>query len=224
MPDSKGKFVCDDYVAEWLIENVTTPVNVTATQVYKDQVLVAYTEFMDPGVYLEGYTLKPQLRFTSGDIKGYIEGDSVPFMAVFNKNQLGGASTINVSIGVDFIDYNSPIMPTYGIDFLTQYWLNPPASPFNTYPNSSAPFQADPGHGTVTNQHRSANIYDEGGKQVVQVWNFTLNFAPGVTAAKVRFGAHLALTDIPNGKLGAAYYPGSALHVRIVNVENGDAG
>ncbi|HIH02049.1 TPA: hypothetical protein HA259_08315, partial [Thermoplasmata archaeon] len=220
-PDVYGKFVFDQYVAEW-VGDTSTPVNVTATQVFLGQEYVAYTEFYDPAAYIEGYTLKPVMRFTTGDIKGYNEGDAVPMMVVLNRNQLGGGEEVTVFIGVDYRDVNSPTRPVYGIDYLTQPWGTWPKSPYNNHPSSPAPFVPKSGDGTISSQGYVETILDEGVHQEIQVWRFTFHFGTGVTTAQVWFGAHLALTEnlgIPSiEKLGASFYPGSALHVRLVEL------
>ena len=217
-PDLYGRFVCNDYVAEELSYNPQLPVNVTATQTVDGMELVAFTQFMDPAAYIEGWTLRPHAKFTTGDVKGYLEGDSVPMIVVLNKRQLGYPDEVTVAIGVDFIDTTPLHIPTYGIDFLTQYWDPTPSPPFNTYTNSSMPFFVDPSQGTITSQQRLPNIYDEGKHLTVQVWEFTMSFAAGARSAVVRYGAHLAITDLLAEKPGASYYPGESLHVRIVEL------
>ncbi|MDD1749955.1 MAG: hypothetical protein LUO89_08770, partial [Methanothrix sp.] len=222
-PDLYGRFVCNDYVAE-LVKDYSTPVTVTATQVLDSGNNVATTQFYDPAAYIEGWTLMPHQRWTTGDIKGYNEGDSVPMIVVINKKQLHGSDVVTMSIGVDM--FNKTPSMAYGIDYLTQYWTDPPVAPFNTYTNSSAPFFVDPLEGTLSNVHRDPNVYDEGRKLTEQVWSFTFTFASGATKATVRFGAHLAVTDLANDIRGASFWPGESLHVRIVamspDVNNGN--
>src|SRR3989339_215970 len=158
-PMIDGSFVFDGYQAEW-VANPDLAVNVTVTQVLATGDLVATTQFWDPGAFIEGWTLAPHLRWTHGDIKGYNEGDSVPFSVVLSSQHLGAIDEITVEIGFDFIDVNSPTNPTYGIDFLTQYWPDSPEAPFNGYTNSSMPFWIDPSEGTVTYQERMMNEAD----------------------------------------------------------------
>ncbi|UCE80394.1 MAG: DUF11 domain-containing protein, partial [Methanobacteriota archaeon] len=225
-PDFYGRFVCDDYVAEWVTNNES--VKVTVTQVLASETLVATTEFYDPAAYIEGFTLKPVQRYTTGDIKGYNENDAVPMIVVLNKNQLGGVDTVTVKIGVDYADLNSPTQPIYGIDYLTEPWYdspNPaehfPHSPYNNHDSSAEPFVPQPGDGTISSQGSEGIEYDEGTHQEIEVWSFTFHFASGVTTAVVEFGAHLALSDDiggPSERLGASFYPGSALHVRLVEL------
>ncbi|MCU0852877.1 MAG: hypothetical protein MUC90_06485, partial [Thermoplasmata archaeon] len=214
MVDLYGRFAFDGYVSESLI-HWETPVTVTATQYFNEEVLTATTWFQDPAAYLQGYTINPVERWTTGDIKGYNEGDSVPFQAVLNKAQLG-VDTVSMTIGVDYQDLN-PTEPPYGVDYLTQYWLDPPLPPYNTYPASSEPFGVLASEGTITYQEQLPDQIDEGTNQIIQVWTFTFTFAPTAKVAHIMFGAHMALTTGPH-HLGASYYPGSSLHVRIVEM------
>ncbi|MEM3039127.1 MAG: hypothetical protein QXE45_07030, partial [Thermoplasmata archaeon] len=154
-----------------------------------------------------------------GDIKGYNEGDSVPSMVEVGKPS--GTDTVTVSIGLDFIDKTKGY-DIYGFDYLTIYHDEPPESPFNIFPNSTTPFWVSPSEGTILSQSRMPNGYDSGGKQVIQIWNFTFQFAPGVETAHIRFGAHLALTNFAQQYWGASYYPGSNLHIRIVSISPPD--
>ena len=223
-PDMYGRFVCTDYVAE-VVNSYNISVTVTATQVLQGGNRVATTNFWDPAAYIEGWTLMPHAKFTTGDVKGYNEGDSVPMIVVLSKKQLH-ANAVTMSIGVDFIDTTPLHVPTYGIDYLTQYWLNPPVAPFNTYTNSSSPFYVSPSSGTLSGVHRDPNVYDAGHHITEQVWTFTFTFSSSACTATIRFGAHLAVSDVPNGIYGASYYPGESLHVRIVamdpDVNNGN--
>ncbi|UCE44932.1 MAG: hypothetical protein JSU93_05950, partial [Methanobacteriota archaeon] len=220
-PDDDGEFVCDDYVAEWVTGNES--VKVVVTQVLFDETLVAETEFWDPAAYIEGYTIRPHSKFTKGDIKGYYEGDSVPYMVGLDRAQLGGVDEVTVWISFDYCDHNSPTQPVYGIDYLTDYWDPEVNPPYNTYSESSAPFKADDGHGAVTDQVELPHEYAEGGVQELMIWRFTFEFAEGVSHAIVRFGAHLAVTAVAAGYdppgLGAAYYPGAALHVNLYDLD-----
>jgi len=215
-PDIYGRFVFDDYVARAVYQD-SISVNVTATQYRDGELTVAYTEFRDPTNAMEAFTLRPHERWTDGEVKGWNEGDSVPFKVKLYKAGFG-SDFVNITLGFDFIDLNGP-QPIYGIDYLTQYWLEPPTSPFSTYPNSSQPFFVDSSQGVITSQSRLANQYDSGTHQVIQVWKFTLQFASGASLAVVRFGAHLALTNLAMNYYGASYYPGSSLHVRFVEID-----
>jgi hypothetical protein len=49
----------------------------------------AMASFLDPAVTLQGYTLKPQMKWTTGDIKGYNEGDCVPYKLKLDKKFFG---------------------------------------------------------------------------------------------------------------------------------------
>ena len=223
-PEIDGSFVFDGYVAEW-VANPDLAVNVTVTQVLSTGDLVATTQFWDPGAFIEGYTLAPHLRWTHGDIKGYNEGDSVPMSVVLSSQHLGEIPSVTIEVGFDFIDNNSATNPIHGIDFLTQYWTETPEAPFNTPGNSTNPFWIHPSEGILTDWVRMDNLLDEGGNQLLQVWRFTVDLEEGYDIAIVRFGAHLAVTDLSdpeNPYYGASYYPGSALHVRMVMIDPTD--
>jgi uncharacterized repeat protein (TIGR01451 family) len=223
-PDMYGRFICNNYTAE-IVNSYNVSVTVTATQVLASGNRVATTHFWDPAAYIEGWTLMPHQRFTTGDVKGYNEGDSVPMIVVLNKKQIH-ANSVTMSIGFDMNRTWPPYTEVNGIDFLTQYWTNPPVAPFNTLGNSSSPFFVDPLKGTLSNVHRDPNIFDAGSHITEQVWTFTFTFASGASCASVRFGAHLAISNIPEGYYGASFFPGESLHVRIVamdpDVNNGN--
>ncbi len=219
-PDLYGRFVFDGYVAEW-VATPDIPVNVTVTQVLATGDLVATTQFWDPAAYIEGWTLLPHQRWTHGDVKGYNEGDSVPMTIVLNKAHIGTDGPVTLEIGLDMTDLNSPIAPTHGIDYLTQYWTDPPEAPYNELPESSMPFDVDPLDGAIDSQTRMPDQLDEGGEQIIQVWKIEFHFADDADTAIIHFGAHLAVTDLSIGYLGASYYPGSALHVRMVSIDPG---
>ncbi|MCJ7562794.1 MAG: hypothetical protein MUO84_07295, partial [Thermoplasmata archaeon] len=219
-PDVYGKFVFSEYIAEWVTEQ-NTSVKVKATQVVLGETLVAYTEFFDPAAYIEGWTLKPVHRFTTGDIKGYNEGDSIPMIVVLNRNQLGGGPSVIVQIGFDCLDVNSPTQPIHGIDYLTAFTKDSPAAPYNIYPETTLPFWVSPGEGNLTDQHfvgYQDEVPSEGDNQMIGVWEFTLVFTGTAQYATVRFGAHLSVTDLAADFLGSSYFPGSALHVRLVSL------
>src|SRR4030067_454728 len=69
-PDLYGRFQCSHYTAEG-VKDWEIPVTVTATQVSGIMVLEASTQFFDPAVTLQGFTLRPGAGWTAGDIKGY---------------------------------------------------------------------------------------------------------------------------------------------------------
>ncbi|MBU0479352.1 DUF11 domain-containing protein, partial [bacterium] len=213
MPELYGNFACNNYTAEGVV-HWSIPVQVTATQIQGGVAVTASTQFYDPAITLEGYTLRPNPGWTAGDVKGYNEGDSVPFKVKLEKNAFG--PNVTVTLGFDYRDANTS---TYGIDYLTEYNLEPPASPFNIYPSSSTPFWVSPSEGTITDQSFVDIRFDSGASRDILVWQFTLQFATGVSSATVRWGAHMAVTDIPNNYYGASYFPGSSLHVRIVDLD-----
>ena len=221
-PDYYGKFLCDDYIAEWVTHDES--VKVTVTQVLEDEVLVATTEFWDPAAYAEGWTLWPQPKFTKGSVSGYFEGDTVPFIVGLDRAQLGGGDTVTVWLAFDYCDHNSPTTPVYGIDYLTAYHEFPVTPPYNTYEMSSEPFWVDPAEGTFTEQvEELPRVFAEGGIQELMIWRFTFVFEDDVPVATIRFGAHLAVTSVAAGYdpagLGAGFYPGAALHVNLFDLD-----
>jgi hypothetical protein len=137
-----GRFVCTNYTAEG-VDNWETPVQVKATQMQKGVAVEAMASFLDPAVTLQGYTLKPQMKWTTGDIKGYNEGDCVPYKLKLDKKFFG--NTVTVTMG---FDYANEIFDIYGIDYLCAYNQEPPTGPFDNIPASSTPFSVDAGQGS----------------------------------------------------------------------------
>jgi uncharacterized repeat protein (TIGR01451 family) len=211
--DVYGKFVCSNYTATGVTQ-WDVPVQVQATQIQGDVSVTATTQFFDPAISLQGYTLKPNPGWTAGDVKGYNEGDSVPYKVKLEKKSFG--PTVTVTMGFDYRDVNTD---TYGIDFLVNaYHTEPPASPFNIYTTPSpAPFWVDPAEGVITSQTQLPNDYDSGSGREILVWQFTLAFA--APDATVKWGAHMAISDLDIPYYGASYFPGSSLHIRVVELD-----
>jgi serine-aspartate repeat-containing protein C/D/E len=215
--DSYGRFLLDMYAAEH-VENPKEPIVVTA---YQDATHQATTQFWEPDVTLLAWNLKDpsnpsnNQRWMKGDIKGYNEGDSVPMRVDVSGSAAGGPGKyINFTVAIDYLDFKG----YYGFDGLTRMWDwtgQVPDAPYNIYSNNSQPFWVDPSEGTITWQSWIENAYPAGGDNILeQKWGFNLTVNSDAT---VRFGAHLAVTDIPHGILGASYYSGSSLHVRIAD-------
>ncbi len=211
--DVYGKFVCSNYTAAG-VEQWETPVTVTASQVQGDVTVTATTTFLDPAVTISGYTLMPHLKWTTGDIKGYNEGDTVPYKVKLEKKFFG--NTVTVTLGFDY--YNA-IHDAHGVDYLASYHIEPPTSPFNGMPPSDNPFWVSPSEGTITDQV-FIGILEDTTRHIDELqWQFTLEFASGACKATVRWGAHLAVTDLSADYRGASYWPGESLHVKIISLD-----
>jgi serine-aspartate repeat-containing protein C/D/E len=210
IPDLYGKFVCTNYTAEG-VDDWATPVQVKATQIQNGVAVEATTSFFDPAVTLMGYTLKPQLKWTTGDVKGYNEGDCVPYKVKLDRRFFG--PTVTVTLG---FDYANEIFTIYGIDYLCSYNTEPPTGPFSGYPPSATPFSVDAGQGIITDQHFVGIVVDTTKHLQELQWQFTLQFTQ--SKATVRWGAHLAMTDLSIDYKGASYWPGESLHVKIIEL------
>jgi uncharacterized repeat protein (TIGR01451 family) len=215
--DSYGRFLLDIYAAEH-VEDPKEPIVVTA---YQDATHQATTEFWEPDVTLLAWNVKDPIkpsnnqRWMKGDIKGYNEGDSVPMRVDVSGSAAGGPGRyINFTIAIDYLDFKG----YYGFDGLARMWDwtgQVPDAPYNIYSINSQPFWVDPSQGMITWQSRIENAYPVGGDSILeQNWQFNMTVFSDAT---VRFGAHLAVTDLLHGILGASYYEGCSLHVRIAN-------
>jgi len=224
-PDMYGNFVFDNYVAEEVA--YATSVKVTATQVLQEGDRIATTEFWDPPTFLAAYTLQPFTHWTKGDIKGYFEGDSVPMNLTLDKKHLDNADTVVIILAFDMIDPDgSQVDDVNLIDFLTNYSLQPPAAPFNTLGPTDEPFSVgSPSEGYLSDVARLDDYYNASSHRTEMWWTLTFHFYPDVDLARIRFGAHLAVTDLSIPKLGASYAPGESLHARIQYMDpEGDKG
>ncbi len=220
-PDLYGRFIFDGYAAEW-VATPDVPVNVTVTQSLSTGDIVATTQFWDPAAYIEGWTLLPFQRWTHGDVKGYNEGDTIPMTVVLSKAHLGTDGPVTITIGVDMIDINSPIAPTYGIDFLTEFPMDPPSSPYQRSGELLGPIHCR----RCGRRNTQPGPPGEPDRRELGAGH------PGV-GVRVRVRrrrrdgdrplrrAPRSLRPVDIGYLGASYYPGSALHVRMVSIDPG---
>ncbi len=218
--DTYGRFRFDAYSAEH-VDLPSEPIVVVA---YQDEVHQATTRFWEPDLTLLAWNIKDPTkpsnsqRWMKGDIKGYNEGDSAAMRVDISAAAAGGPGKwINFTVAIDYID---GITGFYGFDGLTRMWSwtgQVPNAPFNIYSNDSAPFWVDPAEGSITWQGWLENAYPSSSDNVLeQKWGFNLTV---LSDATVRFGAHLAVTNIPGGIYGASFYSGSSLHVRIHDFE-----
>jgi len=209
--DYYGSFVCGQYVAEG-VDQWETPVQVKATQIQGDLVVERYTQFYDPAITLQGFTLEQPLGWTNGNTKGYNEGDSVPYRVKLSKSDLG-SDIVTVQIAHDSYDVHTN---SHGIDYLTERPNTEtiPYGPFNIWPMSSTPFGVEEGDAAITDQHFVGLIEDTTSHLDVLIWEFTVDFGTD-NVAIVSWGAHMALTGSSPGYLGASYFPGASLHVKV---------
>jgi uncharacterized repeat protein (TIGR01451 family) len=209
--DYFGSFVCGQYVAEGVVQ-WETPVQVKATQIQGDLVVERVTQFYDPAITLQGFTLEQPLGWTTGNTKGYNEGDSVPYRVKLSKSDFG-SDIVKVQIAHDSYDDHTN---SHGIDYLTERpnTVTIPYGPFNIWPSSLTPFGVEAGDGAITNQHFVALIEDATSHLDVLIWEFTLDFGTDNNVI-VSWGAHMALTGSSPGYLGASYFPGASLHVKV---------
>jgi len=173
---------------------------------------------------LEAYTLAPNAKWTSGNTKGYLEGQFVPYRLGIT-NYPGVATEPQECMQIDYHANSGE----YGFDKADFFYIGPvgdtntpvPSAPPNTYgagftpipTSNAAPVWVDTVPTEVTTSTGTLLQYC-----------IHFNTAPGANFA-IYWGSHLARTSYPISKVygdqiytpdtsykGASYYPGSSLH------------
>lgn len=192
-----------EYTAKLVTQN-----ELVTVEAFQDGVLKATTTFTDGPVKLEGWTLTDK-GWTTGLVRGYNEDDSVPYSLTLPNPD----TVLWVELAFDYHQTGSN--SAYGIDYLTEYWMQDPEPPYNGYPESSQPFSLDEaGGGTITDVHYGGILPATTGEpRDLMLWDFKVNFDAGVDTVNVRWGAHLAVTT--STSYGAAWWNGASLHVKL---------
>jgi len=173
---------------------------------------------------LEAYTLAPNAKWTSGNTKGYLEGQFVPYRLGIT-NYPGVATEPQECIEIDYHANSGE----YGFDKADFFYIGPvgdtntpvPGTPPNTYGAGFTP---------ITTNNAAAFWVDTAPTEVTTSTGTLLHYcvhfntAPGTNFA-IYWGSHLARTSYPISKdygvqtytpdvtyEGASYYPGSSLH------------
>ncbi|MHB8924581.1 MAG: SdrD B-like domain-containing protein, partial [Coriobacteriia bacterium] len=150
-------------------------------------------------VSLDGWTRSPHAKWTGGDVKGYFEGEWIPFRLSIN-NTGGNAVTVQVPSMVYKVDHiNSGAI---AIDATSGWRWQIDAGAVTSYAPTVQDDDGDP-------------MYLE--TQLPEVAGFVLQ--PGETGY-IYFEGHLALTSFWSTQdpsyLGASGYPGSSAQARLV--------
>ena len=171
-------------------------------------------------IKLQGWTLLPtppgNPQWTDGDVKGYYEGNIVPIKLTMNRldSSLEG---VEITLGFEYgLTHDSgSTWDVRGFDRVVTYNKEPPVPPYNNPPwgLDPHPFEAD--GATISSQvHAASPYYQEG-----QWWDkWTVTFSFDQDGVYLRTGGLLYLTS-PVQK-GAAYFEGSKLSVRILELKD----
>ena len=203
--------------------------------------VVSMAALADPpqaNVTLEGWTLLPQPpgspKWTPGNVKGYSEGDVVPVKLTVGVN---GDDHVSITIGFEW-GYGTILDPQRrGFDVEVQYpWSGDPDPTERAFNNpkyySGSPDQPDPpsgdngpfsvgpaGGATILSQESLGPIAD--GSPNWKIWDeWKLEVDLDTSYEDVCLLAGGLLFETTDEQLGAAYFPGSSLHVRMILVDD----
>jgi hypothetical protein len=170
---------------------------------------------------LEGWTLHtlpPTFpEWTSGEVRGYSEGDVVPVRIVLCDD---GSHEATVTVAFEW-GYGLPPTPGLrGYDHVVMYNEEndatiAPHSPYNI-PHEPAPgvgpFCTDTTKGAITDQTHVGLVQD--GLKIWDEWTVKVSFKDGNTPIDIRAGGLLYTTTAT--QMGACWFPGSSLHVKLM--------
>jgi hypothetical protein len=176
-----------------------------------------------PGVQLSGWTLKPSEGWTLGNIKGYNEGDVVPVRMTVTPN---GWTHVSITVGFEWGYGVAPDPDVRGFDRVVTYpWAGDPdplEHPFNMPvdpplppPPSNGPFSASGGATIVSQTHQALQSDGSPHWKIWDPWTLEIDLNPQLDS-ELKAGGLLFITT-PDQK-GASYFPGSSLHVRLLDV------
>lgn len=173
-----------------------------------------------PGVQLWGWTLNPSEDWTLGNIKGYNEGDVVPVKMSVTPN---GCTQVSITVGFEW-GYGVISDPDVrGFDRVVTYpWAGDPDAsehPFNVPvdPPSNGPFSASGGATIVSQTHLP--LQSDGSPQwkIWDPWTLEIDLNPQL-GSELKAGGLLFITTSNPDQKGSSYFPGSSLHVRLLDV------
>jgi len=171
---------------------------------------------------LEGWTLHtpPPTApdWTSGELKGYSEGDVVPVRVVLYD---GGSHVGSVTVGFEW-GYGLLASPDLrGYDHVVMYNAAndatvDPSAPYNVVhePPVTGPFCTDPSKGEITSQTHVGLVQD--GWRIWDEWTIAVKFTDpdNFDSIDIRAGGLLYTTS--ETQKGASWFPGASLHVRLM--------
>ena len=169
---------------------------------------------------LEGWTLHtpPPTApdWTSGELKGYSEGDVVPIKIILYD---GGSHEGTVTVGFEWGYGLLPTPELRGYDRVVMYNEDDdatvdPEPPYNVPhdPVSGGPFCTDTTKGTITEQTHVGLVQD--GFRIWDEWTVKVSFLDGNTPIDIRAGGLLFTST--DTQMGASWFPGASLHVKLM--------
>ena len=169
---------------------------------------------------LEGWTLHtpPPTApdWTSGELKGYSEGDVVPVRIILYD---GGSHEATVTVGFEWGYGLLPTPELRGYDHVVKYNAADdatvdPSAPYNVVhePGPGGPFCTDTTKGSIVSQTHVGLVQD--GWRIWDEWTVNVNFLGGNSPIDIRAGGLLYMTT--ETQMGASWFPGASLHVRLM--------
>jgi len=174
---------------------------------------------------LEGWTLHTPPptapAWTSGELKGYSEGDVVPVRVILYD---GGSHVGSVTVAFEWGYGLLPTPELRGYDHVVMYngandATIDPSAPYNVVhePPLTGPFCTDPSKGEITSQTHVGLVQD--GWRVWDEWTVAVTFTDPdhYSSIDIRAGGLLYITT--ETQMGASWFPGASLHVRLMGKE-----
>ncbi len=158
-------------------------------------------------VSLEGWTLAPHAKWTSGDVKGYFEGDWIPFRLTID-NTKGSAVTVQVPSMVYKVDHING--GAVAVDETSGWRWQVGSGAVTAYSPTTQDSASNPMYLATTLPEAAGFII------------------PAGEVGYVYFEGHLAITSYwmtqDPAYLGASGYPGSSAQARLVEWNGGTIG
>ncbi|MCE5190539.1 MAG: DUF11 domain-containing protein [Actinomycetia bacterium] len=181
-------------------KSISTAAPVARTAVPTVPSLVSVLPYAPVGeVSLEGWTLAPHAKWTAGDVKGYFEGDWIPFRLTID-NSKGNAVDVQVPSMVYKVDHING--GAVAMDSTASWRWQIGSGPVTAYTPTVQDSTSNPMYLTT---------------QLPEVAGFVI---PAGQIGYIYFEGHLALTPYwitqDPSYLGASGYPGSSAQARLV--------